>query len=229
MAHSRGPSMDHPGLGERPVHPGLDLGGKRSVWPRPGRVEIRFYRHDQAARARPWPAAAAARPGPEPSTGPAARRSRRTARPAPGRRCRPPRTAPAPGRAARPAAGPGQRLGRAVDADHGAVGSHQVGGHERHVPGPAAQIQHPHAGRMPASAKIIRVAGASAVPWISRRATSSHRCRCRTGSRSRRHPSRSLPLRRSGAIRGPARAKASAGLLATASAPGCRRRAGRDG
>jgi hypothetical protein len=24
--------------------------------------------------------------------------------------------------------------------------SHQAGGHERHVPGPAAQVQHPHAG-----------------------------------------------------------------------------------
>src|SRR5207253_2342016 len=57
--------------------------------------------------AAPWPAAAAAQPGPEPSTGPAARRSHRTARPAPGRRDRPPRTAPGPGRAVRPAAGPG--------------------------------------------------------------------------------------------------------------------------
>ena len=46
-----------------------------------------------------------------------------------------------------PQPSPGQRLRRAVDADHGAVGSHQVGGHESHVSGPAAQIQHPHAGQ----------------------------------------------------------------------------------
>jgi hypothetical protein len=45
-----------------------------------------------------------------------------------------------------PQPGPGQRIRGAVDADHGAVRSHQVGGHERHVPGAAAYIQYPHAG-----------------------------------------------------------------------------------
>lgn len=39
----------------------------------------------------------------------------------------------------------GERLRRPVDTDHVAIGSHQVSGHEGHVPRPAAQIQHPHA------------------------------------------------------------------------------------
>jgi hypothetical protein len=45
-----------------------------------------------------------------------------------------------------PQPGPGQRIRGVVDADHGAAEAHQVGGHERDVPGAAAYIQHPHAG-----------------------------------------------------------------------------------
>ena len=45
-----------------------------------------------------------------------------------------------------PQPSPDQRLRRVADADHRTVRSYRVGDHERRVPGPAAQIQHPHAG-----------------------------------------------------------------------------------
>jgi hypothetical protein len=45
-----------------------------------------------------------------------------------------------------PDPGPLNRLRRAVDAYDVAIGSDQIGGNESHVPRPAAQIEHPHAG-----------------------------------------------------------------------------------
>jgi len=126
-------------MGIRFDQPGLDLGAERGLGQRPDRGEIFFYRHDQAARAqhRGLPPQQRGRVRNRPQDQPLDDRIERPAR----HRVvevalREPylRQAALPG----PQPGAGQRLRRAVDADHQALGTRQAGGRERHVPGSAA-------------------------------------------------------------------------------------------
>ena len=151
-----------PGLGQCFEYPGRDLGPKRSsraatassrnplLSARPGRQG-----------AAPWPVAAAPRPGRESHQDPPLDdRVERSAR------CRVVNVALYKlhlGQAALlgPQPSTGQPLSRAVDADHRAIGPTRSAATNVTSPGPQPKSSTRMPGRMPASTKIIRVAGAS--------------------------------------------------------------------